>query len=123
MRLPCHLRVIRGERTMHSIARASGVNQGQISKIENGIALAKDSEIPALERAYGAKVEDWYPRRFLLAFEGDGDDLRDIRIRMHRSLLPEHPSGTCRSCEGAIEESLTRLGSTQCHDCRGTPRP
>lgn len=63
MRLKCHLHAIRGSRPLRELAEASGVNRGELSKIENGRALPKDEWIPAIEEAYGAPVDRWYDWR------------------------------------------------------------
>lgn len=87
MRLRCFLRTIRGERPLREIARIANVNPGELSRIENGIALPKDKDIPALERAYSAEVVDWYPARVLLALEVDDDDLKELQRRLRSPLL------------------------------------
>lgn len=87
MRLPCHLRLIRGERTLGDIAALSGVNRPELSRIEQGIALPKDRDIEVLEQAYEAEVTTWYPARVLLAVEGDGEEAREVARRLRASLL------------------------------------
>lgn len=78
MRVACRLREIRGDRTLATIAAASGVNEGELSKIERGIALPRDAWLPALEGAYGAPRAEWWPAAFtgadgqvLVALESD----------------------------------------------------
>lgn len=92
MRLRCHLRTIRGETPLRQIATESGVNAGDLSRIELGQSLPRDRDIAALEQAYGARLEDWYPRRTLIAFEVDEDELEGIRARLRTSLLPHEQS-------------------------------
>lgn len=88
MRFRCHLRTIRGERSLKTIAVECGVNQGDLSRIENGLQLPKDKDIPALVQAYGARVVDWYPPEVLWAIESDDDQILDIRARLRTTLLP-----------------------------------
>lgn len=71
MRLLVSLREARGDRTLKALADQAGVSQGELSKIERGIALARDEQIPDLEAAYGLPVEHWYSRRALLALVED----------------------------------------------------
>ncbi len=89
MRLRCFLRTIRGERPLREMARVANVNAGELSRIENGSALPRDEVIPALEQAYGALFEDWYPKRTAIAFESEDGELDAIRVRMRTNLLPK----------------------------------
>lgn len=71
MRVVCHLRTIRGDRTMVSLARAARVSEADLSRIERGISLPRDEDIEGLERAYGVPITDWYGPTVLLALTGD----------------------------------------------------
>lgn len=75
MRLACHLRTIRGKRSLRDIAEASGVDRGTLSRIERGQQLPTGEEqLEKIEAAYGSPVEDWYSRRALLALQEELDD-------------------------------------------------
>lgn len=76
MRLRCHLREFRGDRTLRDIAALTGgeVSAGLLSEIERGRRLVPDEHVTALERAYGHELHDWYEPRTLLVLETDGDD-------------------------------------------------
>lgn len=67
MKLPCHLRAIRGERTLIEISNHSHVPESALSKIERGID------------AYGAPVTEWYTPQVLLALTGDDAWNADVR--------------------------------------------
>jgi transcriptional regulator with XRE-family HTH domain len=71
VKLLCHLRQIRGERTLNSIAEHSHVPESALSKIERGIEVPRDEWLQPLADAYGAPVVDWYPPQVLLALTGD----------------------------------------------------
>lgn len=71
MKLTCHLREIRGERTLIEISHASHVPESALSKIERGIEVPRDEWLEPLAAAYGAPVVDWYPPQVLLALTGD----------------------------------------------------
>lgn len=88
MRLRCHLREIRGTRTLREIAELSGVPASELSKIENGIQVPKDESIAGLVRAYQAKPVDWYGPMTLLALESDDGQIAAIRERLRTTLLP-----------------------------------
>lgn len=95
MRVRCFLRQIRGERPLSEIARAceahdgTRVNHGELSRIENGIALPRDVVLPGLVAAYGANVDDWYPPLVFLAVEFDDDKLTELQARLRTTLLPK----------------------------------
>lgn len=79
MRIACHLRTIRGDRTMKQIATAAeangaNVSQAVLSQVERGLMLPADPLVPALEAAYGAPITDWYDSRTLLALVPDHED-------------------------------------------------
>lgn len=82
MRVRCFLKEVRGPITLRHIAAEAGVNPGMLSRIEQGIALPSDDEIPALEQAYGAPITDWYPPLVLLAVEFGDESLAALRERM-----------------------------------------
>ncbi len=71
MRLFCHLRTIRGDRSMAELARQANINPGELSKIEAGRQLPRDIWVPALELAYGAHASDWYEPGTLLEIQKD----------------------------------------------------
>jgi transcriptional regulator with XRE-family HTH domain len=80
MRLRCHLRDIRERMprkpdrkkvSLSDIAAASNVSGGVLSQIERGIYLPTDTQIPALEQAYGVPASEFWPPRVLLVLEGD----------------------------------------------------
>lgn len=89
MRIRCHLREIRGETPLRAIAAESGVNAGELSRIETGQSVPHDRDIEALEAAYGAHFEDWYPKRVLVAMELDDDEQVAIRARLRTTLTPK----------------------------------
>lgn len=60
MRLPCLLRVHRGDRKLRDLADQAGINAGDLSRIERGIMLPSDELVPALEDAYGVPWGLWY---------------------------------------------------------------
>lgn len=74
LRLRCYLREIRGRRSLRVIAAACDVNRGTLSMIEVGRSLPKDEWIVAMEQAYGAPFEDWYPPLTARALELDLED-------------------------------------------------
>jgi transcriptional regulator with XRE-family HTH domain len=58
LRLLCHLREARGDRTLAEMARASGVANANLSMIETGRMLPRDEWIEGMERAYGLEYGD-----------------------------------------------------------------
>lgn len=72
MKVICHLRELRGDRTLKSVSDQSGIAISYLSQIERGTMLPRDEWIPALTAAYGAEVESWYASRTLLALAEDG---------------------------------------------------
>lgn len=87
MRIRCLLSELRGTESLRSIAEKADVNPGDLSKIEAGMMLPKDEDVPALQRAYGAPVTSWYPPAVLLALESDDIWLQMLRERMHDAWL------------------------------------
>ena len=71
MRVRCLLRQIRGERTIHDVAEASGVARGTLSYIERGRMFPADDQVDGLERAYGKPVTEWYGPGTLLELQKD----------------------------------------------------
>jgi transcriptional regulator with XRE-family HTH domain len=67
MFVECRLREIRGERSLRELAKAAGLNRGDLSRLERGLRLPPDEWIEQLEEAYGAPRHDWYPPHVLLA--------------------------------------------------------
>lgn len=87
MRVRCFLKEIRGPRSLRRVADEAGINPGMLSRIEQGVAFAKDDEVPALARAYGAPITDWYPPLVLVAMEFDDVALEALRERIHEAWL------------------------------------
>lgn len=71
MHLTCYLREIRADRSLTEIKDLCGIARGTLSKIERGIELPPDRDVPALEAAYGANAAAWYPPDILLALQRD----------------------------------------------------
>lgn len=67
MRLRCHLREIRGDRTIAEIARSARVPEAELSKVERGLEVPRDEWVGPLEQAYGATLDQWYPPLVLQA--------------------------------------------------------
>ena len=84
-RLRCFLTALRGPQTLRHMAELADMNPGELSRIESGIALPKDDDVPALERAYGAPITSWYPPYALLAMESDEVWFEMLRERMHEA--------------------------------------
>lgn len=82
-RLRCFLRELRGPRTLREIADAVGMIPGELSRFETGIALPRDEDVPALEKAYGAPITSWYHPLCLVALEFDDAAYEALRERMH----------------------------------------
>lgn len=57
-----------------------------LSRIEQGVAFPKDSEIKPLQEAYGASVVEWYEPWCLLALEFEDEHLDELRMRLYRPL-------------------------------------
>lgn len=75
MRLPCHLRDIRGDRSLAEIMDAvppkTGLSKGLLSQLEHGRWLPTDQQRELLEQAYGAPASLWWPAEILLAIQAD----------------------------------------------------
>jgi transcriptional regulator with XRE-family HTH domain len=71
MRLICHLKEIRGKRSLQDIADASGIHRGTLSRIEAGQQLPRDEQIYAIGSSYGAPPTEWYSELGLLAIQED----------------------------------------------------
>lgn len=67
MHVRCLLREIRGDRPLSKIAEQSGLNRGALSDLERGLRLAPERWVEALEEAYGAPRQEWYPPHVLYA--------------------------------------------------------
>lgn len=79
MRVRCFLRDIRGRRSLRDLEASSGVNRGDLSKFERGVAFPLDKDVPAIEEAYGRPLVDWYGddatgRALLLALQPDPEE-------------------------------------------------
>jgi transcriptional regulator with XRE-family HTH domain len=83
VRVRCFLRELRGPASIREVAERCELNPGELSRIENGTALPRDEDVPALERAYGAPITDWYPPMVLLAMESDALWFEMLRERIH----------------------------------------
>lgn len=84
-RLRCFLRELRGPVGLREVAEAAGVNRGDLSRIEAGLQVPHDSDVPALEKAYGAPITDWYHPLCLLALEFDDEALLALQERVHEA--------------------------------------
>lgn len=82
MRVRCLLKELRGARSLRSVADEAGVNPGMLSRIEQGVALPKDDEIPRLVEAYGVEFTKWYPPLVLVALEVEDGALDAVRLDM-----------------------------------------
>lgn len=71
MRVTCHLRAFRGERTLAAITARSGVSQADLSRIERGRMVPADDQIPQLEEAYGQPRHLWWPPEVLVVLQDD----------------------------------------------------
>lgn len=72
MNLVCHLREIRGDRSLTDVAADAGVSKATLSQIERGVMTPLEKHIAPMERAYGSPIVSWYSKRALLALqEGD----------------------------------------------------
>lgn len=71
MRVPTNLRRIRGDRSIADIEHASGVNRGTLSRLETGRGFPSDKHVDALEQAYGATIDEWYPPKLLVLLQED----------------------------------------------------
>jgi transcriptional regulator with XRE-family HTH domain len=74
MHVACHLREIRGDRSLQDIADVAGVNRGALSDIERGFRLPHEDWVERLEEAYGEPPERWYPDFVLLTIERSGEE-------------------------------------------------
>lgn len=84
-RLRCFLKELRGPESLRSLAERADFNAGELSRIESGSALPRDEDVPALERAYGAPITDWYHPLVLVAIEFDDAALDALRERVHEA--------------------------------------
>ena len=74
MKLRCLLREIRGRRPLSALAAETGINAGELSKLETGRSLPRDEWLPALEAAYGVPKSEWWDRETLLVIEFPEDE-------------------------------------------------
>lgn len=74
MRVRCHLRELRGKRSLRELAEAAGINHGTLSQIERGRMLPADGQLYAIGKAYGAPPTEWYSELALLAIQEDGEE-------------------------------------------------
>ena len=54
------LRVLRGDRTMNTVAHAVGITQSALSNYENGIRVPRDATKVELANYYGVSVESLF---------------------------------------------------------------
>lgn len=71
MKVVCHLRQIRGSRTLAQISEQANVPVPALSQIERGVQLPRDTWLPGLEQAYGQPRHLWYPPELLLVLQAD----------------------------------------------------
>jgi transcriptional regulator with XRE-family HTH domain len=71
VRLRCHLRELRGKRSLRELAEEAGLNHGTLSQIERGVLLPRDEQVYAIGKAYGAPPTEWYSELGLLAIQDD----------------------------------------------------
>lgn len=74
MRVVCHLRDARGDRSLRQIAEAAnlqGLTSGLLSLMEQGRLLPTDEQAVAIERAYGQPITALYSPLALLAAQED----------------------------------------------------
>lgn len=74
MHVPCHLREIRGRRTIDEIEKASGVHRGTLSLLERGRLFPTEKHVEVLERAYGKPWHQWYPSFVVAVISRDMDE-------------------------------------------------
>jgi transcriptional regulator with XRE-family HTH domain len=74
VRVVCHLRELRGKRTLAELAEASGVAAAVLSQLERGIMLPRGEWLYGLGMAYGAPPTKWYSELALLAIQEDEED-------------------------------------------------
>jgi transcriptional regulator with XRE-family HTH domain len=72
VRLPCHLRRIRGDRTLREIADQSGVNAAALSQIERGLMVPRNDQIEPLGD-FTRALMDTHPDR-----GGDPNEVRKV---------------------------------------------
>jgi transcriptional regulator with XRE-family HTH domain len=75
MRVPSFMQQIRhgADLSLAEVRDLTGIDRGTLSRIERGRQLPADSEIAALELAYGPAAQ-WYPPELLLLIQRDRDD-------------------------------------------------
>ena len=80
-RVATRLRELRGDRRLRAVAAELGVSPGLLSEIERGVRLPPDEWIGALERVYGAPLEEWYSAPLAPLLKRDDGSERDGRGR------------------------------------------
>lgn len=73
MRVRCHLKGFRGEKSIRDVEAESGVSRATLSRLENGQLFPLDSQIEQLEQAYGKPLEQWYEPRVLTELQKDAE--------------------------------------------------
>jgi transcriptional regulator with XRE-family HTH domain len=71
VRVTCHLRGFRGDRTLAAITEQSGVSQADLSRIERGRMVPADDQVALLEEAYGQPRHLWWPPEVLVVLQDD----------------------------------------------------
>lgn len=55
----CRMRALRGKTSLRAFEQQTGIDRGDLSKIERGRLLPLPKHVPALEAAYGPRAEWW----------------------------------------------------------------
>jgi hypothetical protein len=75
VKVRCHLRGIRGDRSLTMIVDelppGTGLSKGLLSLLERGRWFCTDAQRVELEIAYGARAERWYDPELLLLLQLD----------------------------------------------------
>lgn len=73
MRVRCHLKRFRGDKSIRDVETESGIARATLSRLENGQLFPLDAQVPQLEEAYGARITDWYDPGVLLELQKDAE--------------------------------------------------
>lgn len=84
MRVVCHLREIRGDRSlteiMDELPQKSGLSRGLLSQLEQGRFFPRDDQRLMLEAAYGARVDSWYEPSLLVELQHDPSPQHEAEV-------------------------------------------